>query len=374
MAATLQTIADECRVSRATVSFALNGRTDQVGEAARARIFATAARLGYRPNAAARAVRTRSTRQVGVLIHDAGREHPVMPHVSDFVSGINAEIESAGYTTCLVELTDVESSVENMTRVFREEALDGMVVLAALQEPLRGRVAQLVPQCVWCDAGLREPEGCLWRDERAAGRLAAQALVEAGCRSIWFVQEPVRDTVQRPYTHDSERLAGVRESLQASGLPPPVVTAFDGEEVGDMRTALKRAGRGLGVIASNYSVAPAFVHVAAERGWIAGRDYALGCCDDWYGFQRQFPQLSRATYDRFALGERAARMLLEQLGKPDIIQPSHIDVPTWHAGTTASFRTQRNPNASSNTVGQRPRATITDDDYGRRLGAPHRNP
>lgn len=337
MPVTLQTIADECQVSRATVSFALNGRRDQVGDVARQRIAETAVRLGYRPNSAARAIRSQTTRQVGVLIHDAGREHPVMPHVSDFISGINAEIESSGYTTCLVELTDVESDLEGMARVFREQTLDGMVVLAALQEPIRTRIGQLMPRCVWCDAGVHEVTGCLWRDEQMAGRLAAEALLASGCREVWFITEPAREPdFQRPYTHEQERLVGARSVLCVAGRPPRTLV-FDGEQPDAARQALTEATPEFGVLACNYTVAPAFVNLAAERGWLAGRDYALACCDDWYGFRRQFPQLSRASYDRFALGQRAARMLLERLRDPDAASPSYIDTPIWHVGTTAVF-------------------------------------
>ena len=53
-ASTLQTIADEVGVSRATVSNAYN-RPDQLSADLRAQILAAAARLGYRgPDAAAR--------------------------------------------------------------------------------------------------------------------------------------------------------------------------------------------------------------------------------------------------------------------------------------------------------------------------------
>ena len=50
----LKDIAKECGVSTATVSKALNGQHD-IGEETKARVRETAERMGYFPNAAARA-------------------------------------------------------------------------------------------------------------------------------------------------------------------------------------------------------------------------------------------------------------------------------------------------------------------------------
>ena len=69
----LKTIAEKCGVSTATVSKALNGQKD-IGEETRSRIKKVAEELGYFPNAAARALKTRRSYTVGVLFEEeAGR-------------------------------------------------------------------------------------------------------------------------------------------------------------------------------------------------------------------------------------------------------------------------------------------------------------
>ena len=62
----LKDLAKECGVSVATVSKALNGQPD-IAPATRERIRAAARRMGYLPNAAARALKTNRTYNLGVL-------------------------------------------------------------------------------------------------------------------------------------------------------------------------------------------------------------------------------------------------------------------------------------------------------------------
>ena len=65
----LKDLAKECGVSVATVSKALNDQPD-IAQATRERIHAAARRMGYLPNAAARALKTNRTYNLGVLFVD----------------------------------------------------------------------------------------------------------------------------------------------------------------------------------------------------------------------------------------------------------------------------------------------------------------
>lgn len=67
----IKTIAEECGVSIATVSKALNNHND-VGAATKQLVLDTAKRLGYMPNASARALKTNKTFNIGVLLDDRG--------------------------------------------------------------------------------------------------------------------------------------------------------------------------------------------------------------------------------------------------------------------------------------------------------------
>ena len=68
----LKDIALRCGVSVATVSKALNGQRD-IGEETRSRIEQVAKEMGYMTNAAARALKTNRTYNLGVLFVDGQR-------------------------------------------------------------------------------------------------------------------------------------------------------------------------------------------------------------------------------------------------------------------------------------------------------------
>ena len=68
----MKDIAQRCGVSVATVSKALNGQPD-ISEETRSRIEKTAREMGYMTNAAARALKTNRTYNLGVLLLDERR-------------------------------------------------------------------------------------------------------------------------------------------------------------------------------------------------------------------------------------------------------------------------------------------------------------
>lgn len=92
------TAADVARslgLSRATVGFVLNNTPGQtIPERTRQRVLAEAERLGYRPNAAAQALRRGSTRLVMLVVPD----WPAESVWNAFVDDLSFELDRAGYS------------------------------------------------------------------------------------------------------------------------------------------------------------------------------------------------------------------------------------------------------------------------------------
>ncbi len=333
-APTQRELADKLKVSQQAVSYALRGLPG-VSESTRQRVLEAASTAGYRPSSAAIAMRDGRTRNVGVVIHSLGIDTGGT-HAYDTVSGINNVLEPAGYTTCLVQMIDVEAGQNGMARVFREQALDGMIVHAAIQKRARDRLETLSSRIVWCDAGAEHEVGCLWRDEREAGRLAGRAVVGAGYTGVNWV-EAANDPQPHPYRHRELRRAGLFGVLERAGVPvrvlgidPEDLPATDAALVGAMRQSTP----GTAWVASDYTNAMHLAHLAAAAGYRIGHDLPLACCDDLGIWGRHWPHLSRARFDRFAMGQRAARMLLATLDGDSPV-PSFVSRPTWTRGDGA---------------------------------------
>jgi DNA-binding LacI/PurR family transcriptional regulator len=87
-------VAAAAGVSRATVSYVLNGVHDRISEQTRARVVAAAEQLGYVPNAMASALRAGRTEIVLLALPS----WPLGPAVAEWVSTGVAQLERLGYT------------------------------------------------------------------------------------------------------------------------------------------------------------------------------------------------------------------------------------------------------------------------------------
>ena len=125
----LKDIAEQCGVSVATVSKALNGHQD-VGEDTRRKVRQKAEELGYTTNAAARALKTKRSYDIGVLFVDP--QHSGLAHefFSNVLDGIRAEAEQNGY-----DITFINCNIGRQPTTYLQHCLyrgvDGVVIASA---------------------------------------------------------------------------------------------------------------------------------------------------------------------------------------------------------------------------------------------------
>src|SRR5690242_10107383 len=97
MAVTQYDIARECGVSQTIVSDVLQGRPrGRVSEQTRQNILETARRLGYQPNAAARALRTGQSRRILYLVVRSETSQPSVTGDAG-ISGLAYALTSRNY-------------------------------------------------------------------------------------------------------------------------------------------------------------------------------------------------------------------------------------------------------------------------------------
>jgi DNA-binding LacI/PurR family transcriptional regulator len=108
-------VAAAAGVSRATVSYVLNGVHGRISESTRARVYDAAERLGYVPNAMASALRAGRTEVVLLALPS----WPLGPAVAEWVTAGVTEFERLGYTPLVhfQHATDVTSFARACDRV-----------------------------------------------------------------------------------------------------------------------------------------------------------------------------------------------------------------------------------------------------------------
>jgi LacI family transcriptional regulator len=110
-AATLRDVAEAAGVSKASASRALDPASPYVSSNMRARVLYAAERLGYRPNASARATTTGATAMVAVLVSDI-RD----PYNAEIVHGV---IERAGASGLVATFAGTDHGIDDEIRVVR---------------------------------------------------------------------------------------------------------------------------------------------------------------------------------------------------------------------------------------------------------------
>lgn len=122
----MKDIARRCGVSVATVSKALNGQPD-IGEETRSRIEQAAREMGYMANAAARALKTNRTYNLGILFVDERRSGLSHEYFSAMLESFKVEAESHGY-----DITFINNSVNKHYNSYLQHCLyrgvDGVVI------------------------------------------------------------------------------------------------------------------------------------------------------------------------------------------------------------------------------------------------------
>ncbi|KQB98075.1 transcriptional regulator [Loktanella sp. 1ANDIMAR09] len=207
-AITLKEVAMLAGVSRSAVSRTFTAGAS-VSDKTRAKVEKAAATLGYSPNALASSLTTGRTKMIGLVSNNF--HNPVFLEVFDlFTKGLQAR----GLRPLLVNLTD-EVRPEDSIRMLRAYSVDGVIVASSTLPAsfAEGFHDAGVPVVHSFGRHTADPQvNVLGIDNIAAGRLAAQTLIERGYQRVAFLGGP------QTATSTQDRFAGFQEVIAASGL------------------------------------------------------------------------------------------------------------------------------------------------------------
>ncbi len=293
-------------VTQATVSYALSGK-GSISAETRERVKAAAEVLGYQPNLAARAMRTRKTGRIAVVMGI-----PIYNPVS-MLAGAGAAAKAEGFA---MEVHSVDGDVNERSARIVELAGSGQYEAVLSFVP----TSPMVPGAVPGDVSFLTAASF---DEQmhAAGELADAGPVEAlieelvalGHRRFLHVAGErgfaSADGRVRVYTSTVARL-GV-ESLGVVGH------AWTGDAGADAMRALPDDAPPLAIIAANDLVAIGVMRGAAERGWSVPGDVSVTGWDNYDVSPFLWPSLTTVDNDRAGAGSRAMRRLIADMRGQD---------------------------------------------------------
>jgi DNA-binding LacI/PurR family transcriptional regulator len=209
-------VARESGVSRTTVSYVLNGKDDvAIPEATRQRVRDAAARLGYTPSAAARALRSGKSDLVLCVLPD----WTIGPVIDTLLDHLTAELAERGLSV-LVHHDRGPRPLAELWRAVTPRAVLGLAPFAEADErAMRQAGIQVVGSALDED----HHPGTFSVPQTRIGQLQVEHLVARGHRVLAYAA-PSDD---RLAAFADRRLAGVVRACEDHDLPAPVVASVD---------------------------------------------------------------------------------------------------------------------------------------------------
>jgi len=332
---TIKDVAREAGVCIGTVSRVLNGK-DRVHPQTCERIQAVIRRLGYRPSVLGRGLVTRRSHNVMLLVHNIA--DPFCVALAKHLSGL---CRKQGYKLLLGD-SDYAATLEaECLEMARDGGIDGLIVAPVggrhNQSQFR-RLAKTGFPVVAVDESLAEcliP--CFRFDDRLAGRIAADHLLDQGHRHIAFVDwhtefQTVADRYQGYLESHAARNVPVSDRLHLK-LP---ASLRDARNV--LAAALGMPLRPSALLAVNEMVALACFSVLNQLGCRVPEDVALMAFGDMFPDGSTPKPVSTVSLPVERLAERAWSALWTRIQtgtKPDSLTKVERVAPALSIRQTA---------------------------------------
>ena len=303
---TIRDVAAAAGVSAGTVSRVLNGK-ESVDAELRRRVLDAVSELGYRPNGAARSLRTRAAMVLGLVISDITNSF-----FTAVVRGVEDKAQQAGYSVVLANADEDLDKESRYLEVAAAEQMAGVILSpASAKRTAIGVLRDRGIPVVTIDRRLASGEvDSVTVNNHQAARDATAHLLGQGCSRIGMIAGPAQTFT------GASRLAGYRAELRACGVPELV--AF-----GDFRIdggyaaarsllAAKRPPDGL--LISNDLMSIGALRAIGEAGLSIPGDIAVVGFDNASWATALRPPLTVVTQPTYDIGQTAVGLLLRRVG------------------------------------------------------------
>jgi len=277
---TIKDIAKESGVSTTAVSFILNGKEDSVSKETRDRVLEVCKKYNYKPNYLAAALKSKSTKFIGILIPDI--ENGYYFRILKILEGI---LEKKGYSLLIsssgYNLDKFLVNIKNLV----SKSIDYCIVIppSSFQESNKEELSKLKE---YINVGFvifdRKLDLCdcpvIVNDDIKGGYLATEYLIKKGHKKIYCI------TGFKGVSSSLDRLEGYKKCLKDNNIKFDKSLIYEGDYSYDnaieiAKKIIKR-DRNCSVFAFNDLMAFALYKVANEQGLQVGKDVSIVGFDD----------------------------------------------------------------------------------------------
>ena len=303
-------------VSHQTVSRVING-SPKIRPETRERVEQAIARLGYRPNTAARALVRGRSGTIGIIGTETSLFGPTSIQRTIEEAAREAGLYASSVSLPSVTREDLDDAIEHLMR----HAVEGIVMIAAHDEALdvvRSRRTEI--PFVVVEGDLTKSRWTVGVDQVAGARMATRHLLGLGHTEIVHVAGP------RNWTEARARVDGWRAEMLAAGLRPPEAVHGDWSAESGYAAGRQIAAdpRVTAVFAANDQMAIGILRALHEAGRRVPHDVSVVGFDDVPEAAYLIPPLTTIRQDFPAVGRRAIDVLRRAIEGSDDSPPSLV--------------------------------------------------
>ncbi|HSS61529.1 MAG TPA: LacI family DNA-binding transcriptional regulator [Candidatus Limnocylindrales bacterium] len=319
---TIADVASAAGVSKTAVSFAFNN-PERLGQATLERVLGVAEDLGYTPHPAARALSTKRSGTIGLLIPQRLSTVFANPFVSELIQGLGEQCDEHDLTLLLVPPLD--GSLEG---AIRQASVDGFISLGLTRDDSAIRVLEkLGIPTVLIDSDASASHPAINIDDQGGAEAAAEHLLELGHRQLAVLVLPPARAEVNPTPAAARRLAGYRKAIARAGAPAPV-TMVAGISVGAGARGFESLPTGrrrpTGVLAMSDMAAIGVMSAAQASGLRVPEDLSVVGFDDLPASAWTNPPLTTVRQPIVEKGRLAARLLIECMNGKAVESPQPL--------------------------------------------------
>ncbi|WP_169193741.1 LacI family DNA-binding transcriptional regulator [Devosia sp. MC1541] len=309
---TLADVALRAGLSTTAASMILTGKQDtRLSADAHAKVHEAANALGYRPNVAARALRTDKTRSIALISDYVATTR----FASGLIRGAIAAAEEARYVVLVLETGGDPNREMKAVQAALDRQVDG-VIFAAMRarEVTVPDVSINVPVVMLNSKNQRYPLTIL-PDEYQGGRDAVRLLVEAGITEGIVLIGHNAEAEQGRFRSEmiSKRLAGIRDAMSEAGASfVKELSAWDWEpDQGYVLTqSLLIHTKPRALLCLNDRLAFGAYQALGERGFSVPKDVAVVSFDNDEIASYLRPGLTTIALPHEEMGQAAVKLVL----------------------------------------------------------------
>ncbi|MFF5084569.1 LacI family DNA-binding transcriptional regulator [Actinoplanes sp. NPDC000266] len=304
-------VALEAGVSAQTVSRTLRD-SPNVNPETRRRVLEAVERLGYRFNNAARSLSSGRSNTIGLVLLQSGGYYSR----SAVTAGVEAAAARAGLSVNIATIAALDTGMmEKSLAKLADQGVDGIVIAVPLISVTQKMedITREIPT-VTLDGSRTRGAQVLGIDQREAGRLATQHLLDLGHRQVWHLAGPDQ------WIEARQRRQGWRECLEAAGLtaPPPLEGDWSPESGYRLGQIIAMIPDVTAVFVASDEMAFGVVKALRERGRSVPGDVSIVSVDDIELAAYCYPPLTTVRQDFYRSGVAAVGLLLGEARQEDV--------------------------------------------------------